>query len=61
MANYTHPTKRDKSYTHEVTRHANGKLKTETIRYCLNKKWYETIRFFSTSGVFFNWMDRPVS
>lgn len=43
----------------EETRHANGVIKTRTIRYEFKGQTYETIRFFSESGVYYNFINRP--
>ena len=43
------------------THHENGRVKTRTILHIWDGKLYETIRFYSTSGVYFNFFDRPVN
>lgn len=44
---------------HAETKHPNGTTATRTIRYEFNDRTYETIRFYSTSGVYYNFFDRP--
>lgn len=45
------------------TYHPNGKLATKTRTYtmdCYPGKVYEHVTFYSTSGVAYNFVDRPV-
>ena len=39
--------------------HPNGRIAATVHRYSLGGNLYETTRFYSTSGVFHNWIDQP--
>lgn len=43
----------------KVTYHKNGRKSSETTRERFNGQLYDTTRFYSSSGVYFTWIQKP--